>query len=155
MATNMKFEYQVPKKYKDKKYCIRLIKELDEAHENVKIDTFDHIRAMNIKLDLDNFQVGFRNLKEPLIQISDFRLTTKFIEAHLNHNEDSEFILMYDEKVFERFSLKSKLRKLHPKNFYDAKISTSHFRVNVQGQDTLLMMFDVGWFFSRWEFADL
>ncbi|CAI2377772.1 unnamed protein product [Moneuplotes crassus] len=155
MATNFKFEYQSPKKYKDKRYCVKLIKELDEAHEYVTMDTFDYINAMNIKLEMDDFQVGLRNLKEPLVQISGLRLSTKFIEALLNHDDDSEFILMYDEMVFERYSQRTKLRRLLPKNFYDAQISTSHFRVNVQGHDTLLMMYDLSWFFNRWQFADL
>ena len=126
-----------------------MIRELDEAHEHVFRDTFDYIRAMDMLLKFDEFQIGFRNLKEPLIQICDFELDTLFIEGLLNHDEDSEFILKYKEMVFERYSLPSKLRKLLPKNFYNASITTSHFRVNVQGFDTLLMMYDLYWFFSR------
>ena len=132
-----------------------MIKELDEAHEYVSMDTFDYITARNMILSLDDLQVGFRNLKVPFIQMSNFKLSTLFIDGYLNHDDDSEFIIMYDEKIFKKYSLRSKLRKLMPKNFYDAQISTSHFRVNVQGQDTLLMMYDLGWFFNRWQFADL
>lgn len=132
-----------------------MIKELDEAHRYVTLDTFNYIKAINMVFSFDDLQIGFRNLKVPLIQVGDCKLSTLFIEALLNHDDDSEFILKYQEKVFERYSLPSKLRKLVPKNFYDSQITTSHFRVNIQGHDTLLMMYDLGWFFSRWKFADL
>jgi len=132
-----------------------MIKELDEAHADVTLETFDFIKAMNMMLSFDDLQWGLRNLKIPFMQITDFKLKTLFIEGLLNHPDDSDFILRYQEKIFEKYSLPSKLRKLIPKSFYNAEITSANTCFNVQGFDTLMIMYDLNWFFNRFKFADL
>jgi len=58
--------------------------------------------------------------------MKDFKLSSLIIEALLNHEDDSEFILKYQEKIYEKYSLPNKLRKLLPKSFYNSKVSASH-----------------------------
>lgn len=108
------------------KYCLNLIKELDEAQEHLTMDTFDYIKAQNMTFVADDFQWGFRNMKLPFLQIKNFKLSTLLIEALLNHSEDSDFVLKYEEKIYEKYSLPGTLRKLLPKSFYNAEISSSH-----------------------------
>lgn len=100
-----------------------MIKELDEAKEHINIDTFDFIKAINMTITSDDAQWKFRNLKQPLVQIKNFKLSCLLIEALLNHDENSEFILKYEEKIYEKYCLPNKLRKLYPKTFYNAEIS--------------------------------
>lgn len=108
-----------------------------------------------IAFTLDELQWSFRNLKIPFLFIKDFKLKTLFIDAWLSREEDSEFTLKYEEKIFEKYSLPATLRKLYPKNFYNAEISSSKMCFNIQGFETKLMMFDLNWFFKRFAFADL
>jgi hypothetical protein len=56
VAKNLKFEYQVPKKYNDRDFLILMIKELDEANAHVAEDTFDLIIAMKMMLKFDELQ---------------------------------------------------------------------------------------------------
>jgi len=48
--TNFMFDFIKPKKYKDRAYCINMIKELDEAKEHVTIDLFDYINAVDFSI---------------------------------------------------------------------------------------------------------
>lgn len=154
-CTNIAFDLMKPKRYKDNDHCIRMIKELDEAKQFVSLDTFDYINAVDFSITLDDLQWGLRNLKIPLLQLKDCKFNTLLIEALLNHNDDSEFVLHYMEKIYEKYELPNKLRKLLPKSFYNTEFSCSHMCFNVQGFDTRLMMYDIGWFFSRFRFQDL
>ena len=120
-----------------KKYWIAMIRELDEAKEHVDLDTFDFIKAVNFSITFDDGQWGFRNLKIPFLQVKNFKFSTLLIEALLNHDENSEFILKYEEKIYEKYWLPNKLRKLFPKTFYSTSITSSHLWINVQGFDTL------------------
>ena len=154
-GTNVMFDLTVPKKYYDRNYWIAMIKELDEAKEHINIDTFDFIKAINMTITSDDAQWKFRNLKQPLVQIKNFKLSCLLIEALLNHDENSEFILKYEEKIYEKYCLPNKLRKLYPKTFYNAEISWSHMCMNIQGFDTLFILYDLGWLIKRFFFADL
>ena len=155
LGTNVMLEITVPRKYYDRNYWLAMIKELDEAKEHVNSDTFDFIKAVNLTITSDDAQWCFRNFKLPLIQMKNFKFSSLLIEALLNHNEDSEFILKYEEKIYEKYWLPNKLRKLFPKTFYNTEISSSHTWINVQGFDTLFILYDLGWFIKRFFFADL
>jgi hypothetical protein len=58
--------------------------------------------------------------------MKDAKISSLVIEALLNHDENPEFILKYQEKIYEKYCLPNKLRKLLPKTFYNADISASH-----------------------------
>lgn len=44
---NLAFELSKPKRYKDNNYCLKMIRELDEARQYVTPDTFDTISAVD------------------------------------------------------------------------------------------------------------
>ena len=155
VGENVMLDITVPRKYNNKDECIKMIKMLDEARDYVKANIFDYIKAINFSISFDDGQWGFRNLKIPLLQIKDFNLSALLVEGLLNHDENSEFILKYEEKIYEKYWLPNKLRKLFPKSYYNTDISCSHMCINIQGFDTLLTMYDIGWFFKRFTFVDL
>lgn len=154
-AKNLIVEWGTPFLYKERSNLLEIMKILDEAYDAVQNDIFGGIFGMTLKVKMEKFQIGFWNLKQPLIQMKLFDLRTLLIAAEPKLPESSEFYLHYMLTLFQKYKIPSRLNRLGSKSFYDASIKIDWLIFNLQGFDTFYIFWDLGWFLEKFSYVDL
>jgi len=94
-------------------------------------------------------------LKQPLVCMKSFDLRTLLISAEPKLPDKSEFWLHYMQTVFNKYTFPQRLNRLGAKSFYDAIFKIDRLTINVQGFDTIYIIWDLGWFLEKFAYVDL